>query len=72
MNIRRALGWFRDRLAAIAVAGGLSVRVGRRFVTAADGDDVDAWLIGQEMPSRVALRKHGPARLAALGGEIAS
>lgn len=70
MNARRALRWFRDRLAAIAERGGLTVRVGPRFVTAVDGDDVDAWLLGREMPSRIALRESGPARLAALGGDV--
>lgn len=71
MNARRAFRWFRDRLVATAVAGRLSVRVGRRFVTAADADDVDAWLEGRELPSRIALRESGPARLAALGGDVA-
>jgi hypothetical protein len=71
VNARRALRWLRDRLVVTAMAGRLSVRVGRRFVTAADAADVDAWLLGQELPSRVALRESGPARLAALGGDVA-
>lgn len=69
--MRRALGWFRDRLAATATAGGLTVRVGGRFVKAVDGDDVDAWLEGRDLPSRIALRESGTARLAALGGDVA-
>lgn len=71
MNVRRALRWFRDRLAAAAERGALSLRVGSRFLPAQDGADVDAWLLGDEMPSRVSMRASGPARLTALGGDVA-
>lgn len=70
MNVRRALRWFRDRLAAIADAGRLSVRVGTRFLPAEDGADVDAWLIGAELPSRARQREHGAALLAGLGVDV--
>lgn len=69
--MRRALRWLRDRLVAIASAGGLSVRVAGRFVAAEDAADVDAWLEGRDMPSMLERRRSGPARLAALGGEVA-
>lgn len=70
MNLRRALRWLRDRLVTAAVGGRLTVRVGTRFVAAVDAADVDAWLVGRELPSRIALRASGPARLAALGGDV--
>lgn len=71
MNLRRALRWFRDRLAASAERGGLSLRVDGRFVAAEDGADVDAWLEGRDMPSVLERRASGPARLAAMGGDVA-
>lgn len=71
MNLRRALRWFRDRLAAQADNGLISVRVDRRLVHADGAADVDAWLEGRDLPSRVAMRADGPARLEALGGEVA-
>lgn len=72
MNVRRALRWFRDRLAAAADGGRLSLRVDGRFVAAESAADVDAWLLGLTLPSMLERRRSGPARLVALGGEVAS
>lgn len=72
MNLRRALAWLHHRLTAAAEEGRLSVRDRGRMVKAVDGADVDAWLVGDDLPSRIAMRETGPHRLAALGGEVAS
>ncbi|MGK2948985.1 MAG: hypothetical protein ACSLFP_10450 [Acidimicrobiales bacterium] len=71
MNLRRGLRWFHKRLVALAEAGALRVRDGKRLVPCLDQADLDAWLVGAPLPSRLEQRASGRERLTALGGDVA-
>jgi hypothetical protein len=57
-------------LVAAAEAGTLQVLSEGRMRSAVDESDVQAWLVGNPLPSVQEWRKRGPAELAALGGDI--
>lgn len=70
MNLRRALAWFRRRLVAMAEAGTLRVLSEGRMRDAVSEDDIDAWLVGEPLPSVIAYRETAPIELAQAGVEI--